>query len=100
LKTIGESTELDKGLIEKIADPLTHLIRNSLDHGLEATDVRIAAGKPAKGTITLRAAHQGGNIVVEVMDDGPGSTAKKFWPKPRSAAFRFPKTQPTMKSGN
>lgn len=72
LKTVGENTELDKGLIEKIADPLTHLVRNSLDHGIEVTEKRIAAGKPAQGTITLRAFHQGGSIVIEVSDDGAG----------------------------
>jgi two-component system, chemotaxis family, sensor kinase CheA len=72
LKVVGESTELDKGLIETISDPLNHLVRNSLDHGLEAPDVRIANGKDPQGTITLRAAHQGGNIVIEVADDGAG----------------------------
>ncbi|MFA6121977.1 MAG: chemotaxis protein CheW [Sideroxydans sp.] len=72
LKTVGEGTELDKGLIEKIADPLTHLVRNSLDHGVESPEKRIAAGKPAKGTITLAASHQGGNVVIEVSDDGGG----------------------------
>jgi len=72
LKTVGEGTELDKGVIEKIADPLTHLVRNSLDHGVEMPDVREAAGKPRRGTVTLRAYHQGGNIMVEVSDDGRG----------------------------
>ncbi|TXI16566.1 MAG: chemotaxis protein CheA [Nitrosomonas sp.] len=72
LKTVGENTELDKSLIEKIADPLTHLVRNSLDHGIETPEKRIAAGKPAQGTITLRAFHQGGSIVIEVSDDGAG----------------------------
>ncbi|MBI5919357.1 MAG: chemotaxis protein CheW [Nitrosomonadales bacterium] len=72
LKTLGEGTELDKGLIEKIADPLTHLIRNSLDHGIEIPEKRLAAGKPAKGTITLNAFHQGSSIVLEVSDDGAG----------------------------
>lgn len=72
LKTIGENTELDKGLIEKIADPLTHLVRNSLDHGVESPEKRVAAGKNAKGTITLAASHQGGNVVIEVSDDGAG----------------------------
>jgi len=72
LVTRGENTELDKGLIEKIADPLTHLVRNSLDHGIESPEKRTAAGKPAKGTITLSASHQGGNIVIEVTDDGAG----------------------------
>jgi two-component system chemotaxis sensor kinase CheA len=72
LKTVGETTELDKGLIEKIIDPLTHLVRNSADHGIEAPAVRIAAGKAANGTITLTAAHQGGSILIEVRDDGAG----------------------------
>lgn len=81
LKQVGEGTELDKGLIEKIADPLTHLIRNSLDHGVEMPDVRIAAGKPAQGTITLRAFHQGGNIVIEVGDDGAGLNREKILDK-------------------
>ena len=78
LKTLGESTELDKALIEKIADPLTHLIRNSLDHGIEMPEKRIAAGKPAHGTITLNAFHQGGNIVIEVSDDGGGLNRGKI----------------------
>jgi two-component system chemotaxis sensor kinase CheA len=81
LKTFGESTELDKGLIEKITDPLTHLIRNSLDHGIETPDKRIAAGKSPKGTITLKASHQGGNIVIEVMDDGAGLNREKLLAK-------------------
>jgi two-component system chemotaxis sensor kinase CheA len=78
LKTVGEGTELDKGLIEKIADPLTHLVRNSLDHGIELPEKRLAAGKDAKGTITLRASHQGGNIVIEVGDDGAGLNRDKI----------------------
>ncbi len=81
LKTLGEGTELDKGLIEKIADPLTHLVRNSLDHGIEAPDKRIAAGKPAKGVITLKASHQGGNILIEVSDDGGGLNRGKILSK-------------------
>ncbi|MDP2788419.1 MAG: chemotaxis protein CheW [Pseudomonadota bacterium] len=72
MKTIGDSTELDKGLIEKITDPMTHLVRNSLDHGIETPDKRIAAGKNPKGTLTLKASHQGGNVVIEVIDDGGG----------------------------
>ncbi len=72
MKTIGENTELDKGLIEKISDPLTHLVRNSLDHGIETPEKRVAAGKSPKGTLTLKASHQGGNIVIEVIDDGAG----------------------------
>ena len=81
LKTVGEGTELDKGLIEKIADPLTHLVRNSLDHGIELPEMRTAAGKPAKGTITLRAFHQGGSIVIEVGDDGAGLNREKILAK-------------------
>jgi two-component system chemotaxis sensor kinase CheA len=72
LKMFGETTELDRGLIEKISDPLTHLVRNAIDHGLEPPDVRIAAGKPASGTVTLKASQRGGNIVIEVTDDGRG----------------------------
>lgn len=83
LKTVGEGTELDKGLIEKIADPLTHLVRNSLDHGVESPQKRLAAGKPATGTITLRAFHQGGNIVIEVGDDGAGLNREKIMAKAR-----------------
>ena len=83
LKTVGENTELDKGLIEKIADPLTHLVRNSLDHGIEVPEKRLAAGKPAHGTITLRAFHQGGSIVIEVNDDGAGLNRGKILAKAR-----------------
>lgn len=81
LRTIGEGTELDKGLIEKIADPLTHLVRNSLDHGIESPEKRIAAGKDPKGTLTLRASHQGGNIVIEVSDDGGGLSRERILAK-------------------
>jgi two-component system chemotaxis sensor kinase CheA len=88
LKMSGETTELDKGLIEKIADPLTHLIRNSLDHGIEMPDKRTAAGKNPTGTITLRAAHQGGNIVIEVGDDGGGLSRSKILAKARERGFQ------------
>ena len=81
LKTIGEGTELDKGLIERIADPLTHLVRNSLDHGVEMPDVRTAKGNPATGTITLKAYHQSGHIVIEVSDDGAGLNRQKILSK-------------------
>jgi len=81
LKTSGEGTELDKGLIERITDPLTHLIRNSLDHGIETPEARRAAGKPETGTITLRASHQGGNIVIEVGDDGAGLNRERILSK-------------------
>jgi two-component system, chemotaxis family, sensor kinase CheA len=83
LKTSGETTELDKNLIERIADPLTHLIRNSLDHGIELPEKRLAAGKSSSGTITLKAYHQGGNIVIEVGDDGAGLPRDKILQKAR-----------------
>jgi two-component system chemotaxis sensor kinase CheA len=79
----GESTELDKGLIERISDPLTHLVRNSLDHGIETPDVRVARGKPAEGTIKLKASHQGGNILIEVGDDGAGLSRDRILSKAR-----------------
>ncbi|HXY06160.1 MAG TPA: chemotaxis protein CheW [Burkholderiaceae bacterium] len=72
LKTVGEATELDKGLIERIIDPLTHLVRNSVDHGLETPERRLAEGKPETGTITLIASQQGGSVLIEVRDDGQG----------------------------
>jgi two-component system chemotaxis sensor kinase CheA len=81
LRTVGEGTELDKGLIEKIADPLVHLVRNSIDHGLEMPDVRRDAGKDETGTITLAASHQGGHIVIEVSDDGRGLNRDKILSK-------------------
>jgi len=81
LQTVGEGTELDKGVIERIADPLTHLVRNAIDHGLETTAQRHAAGKDRTGTITLRAAHQGGHIVIEVADDGRGLSRQKILAK-------------------
>ena len=76
--TLGEATELDKGLVEKITDPLTHLVRNSCDHGVEMPADRLAAGKTETGTITLSAAHQGGSIVIEVRDDGRGLSREKI----------------------
>ncbi len=81
--TQGEATELDKGLVEKITDPLTHLVRNSCDHGVEMPAQRLAAGKPETGTITLSASHQGGSIVIEVRDDGRGLSREKILNKAR-----------------
>ncbi len=72
LKLTGEGTELDKTVLEKISDPLVHLVRNALDHGLEKPEVRIAAGKSETGTIELAAFHEGGNIIIDVKDDGGG----------------------------
>lgn len=82
-QTQGEATELDKGLVEKITDPLTHLVRNSCDHGIEMPGDRLRAGKPEMGTITLSAAHQGGSIVIEVRDDGKGMSREKILSKAR-----------------
>ena len=82
-KTQGEGTELDKGLIEKITDPLTHLVRNSLDHGIEGPDIRAAKGKDPRGNLVLRAFHQGGNVVIEVQDDGAGLNRDRIMSKAR-----------------
>ncbi|MFY8351666.1 chemotaxis protein CheA [Pseudoalteromonas sp. SSM20] len=78
LKLLGEQTELDKTVMEKISDPMVHLVRNSLDHGLETPEQREEAGKPKVGTVTLNAFHQGGNIVIEIMDDGAGLNTQKI----------------------
>jgi len=83
LVTLGEATELDKGLVEKITDPLTHLVRNSCDHGIEMPEERLARGKPEHGTITLSASHQGGSIVIEVRDDGKGMSRERILNKAR-----------------
>ncbi len=72
LKMTGEATEVDKTVIEKIGDPLVHLVRNSLDHGIEMPEERVAAGKPELGTVELNAYHRGGNIIIEIKDDGKG----------------------------
>ena len=79
----GEHTELDKGVIEKLTDPLTHIIRNSIDHGIELPAERIAAGKPAVGTVRMSAFHQGGRIVVEISDDGKGLSRERILAKAR-----------------
>lgn len=78
LEMEGKHTELDKTLLEAIKDPLTHLVRNSLDHGLETPDERIAAGKSAEGVVRLRAYHEGGQVIIEIGDDGGGIDPKKI----------------------
>lgn len=88
--TQGEATELDKGLVEKITDPLTHLVRNSCDHGIELPAERAAKGKPEQGTITLSASHQGGSIVIEVRDDGKGLSRPKLLAKAREKGLDAP----------
>ncbi|WP_162527036.1 chemotaxis protein CheA [Yersinia canariae] len=84
LTLLGSSTELDKSLIERIIDPLTHLVRNSLDHGIEDPETRLAAGKAPVGNLTLSAEHQGGNICIEVLDDGAGLNRQKILAKAQS----------------
>lgn len=74
----GRDTELDKTILEAIKDPLTHLVRNSIDHGIETPEVRLACGKPAEGTLTLRAFHEGGQVTIEVADDGAGIDPEKI----------------------
>ena len=81
LVMVGEQTELDKTVLEKIGDPLTHLVRNSMDHGIETPAERLAAGKSESGTITLKASHQGGNIVIEIIDDGKGLDRERILEK-------------------
>jgi len=81
LTLMGSSTELDKSLIERIIDPLTHLVRNSLDHGIELPENRVAAGKSPVGNLTLSAEHQGGNICIEVTDDGAGLNRERILAK-------------------
>nr|WP_249215730.1 chemotaxis protein CheA [Citrobacter sp. JGM124] len=81
LTLLGSSTELDKSLIERIIDPLTHLVRNSLDHGIETPDKRRAAGKSESGNLILSAEHQGGNICIEVTDDGAGLNRERILAK-------------------
>jgi two-component system chemotaxis sensor kinase CheA len=83
LKMTGEQTELDKTVLEKIGDPLVHLVRNSIDHGIEKQEVRTAAGKPASGVLHLDACHRGGNIAVEVSDDGGGLDRDRILSKAR-----------------
>jgi two-component system chemotaxis sensor kinase CheA len=83
LKVTGDQTELDKTVLEKIGDPLVHLVRNSVDHGIEMPQARAAAGKPAVGVVSLEAYHKGGNIVVEVSDDGGGLQQERILAKAR-----------------
>ena len=89
-QTEGEATELDKGLVEKITDPLTHLVRNSCDHGIEMPAERVAKGKSVTGTITLAASHQGGSILIEVRDDGKGLSRARLLAKARERGIDAP----------
>lgn len=76
--TVGEATEVDKTQVERLSDPLTHMIRNAIDHGIEASDKRIAAGKPAEGVIQLSAEHRSGNVLIEISDDGAGLNRERI----------------------
>ncbi len=84
LRLTGEQTELDKTVLEKIGDPLVHLVRNSIDHGIESSEARVAAGKSPVGTVHLDASHRGGNIAVEIRDDGAGLNKERILAKARS----------------
>jgi two-component system chemotaxis sensor kinase CheA len=90
LRTSGEATELDKGVIEKIVDPLVHLVRNAIDHGLELPAERRTAGKDETGTITLTAVHQGGYIVIEIGDDGRGLDRERILRKAAERGLQVP----------
>jgi two-component system, chemotaxis family, sensor kinase CheA len=83
LETVGESTEVDRSIIERLSDPLTHIIRNSVDHGIELPADRLAAGKSEEGTVRLAAEHRGGRIVIEVRDDGAGINPERVLKKAR-----------------
>jgi two-component system chemotaxis sensor kinase CheA len=95
LRLSGEDTELDRSLIEEINDPLVHMIRNSVDHGIELPRQREAQGKPAQGVIHLRAGHQGGNIVIEIADDGAGLNKERILAKGIEAGLVSPEAQPS-----
>ncbi|MDR5172555.1 chemotaxis protein CheW [Methylobacillus flagellatus] len=92
--TNGAATELDKGLIERIVDPLTHLVRNSIDHGIESPEVRAAAGKSPVGRLSLSAGHQGGNIIIEVSDDGGGLNRERILNKAKSSGLSVSDSMP------
>jgi len=92
--TRGAATELDKGLIERIVDPLTHLVRNSVDHGIEMPEMRRAKNKDEAGKLTLSAAHQGGNIVIEVSDDGGGLNRDRILAKAKQQGLSVSDTMP------
>ncbi|HQT84091.1 MAG: chemotaxis protein CheA [Acidiphilium sp. 37-64-53] len=93
LLTDGEGTEVDKTVIERIADPLTHMIRNAIDHGLEPTDARLAAGKPEEGVVKLTALHRSGRIVIEVADDGAGINRERVKAKAVEKGLIAPEAQ-------
>ena len=81
LEMVGRDTELDKTILEAVKDPLTHVVRNAVDHGIETPDERVAAGKPREGTLTLRAFHEGGQVNIEISDDGAGIDSERILAK-------------------
>ena len=93
LRTEGESTEVDKTVVELLADPLTHMIRNAVDHGLETPEKRVAAGKPPEGTVRLAAAHRSGRIIIEISDDGAGINRQRVLQKAVSQGLVAPDAQ-------
>jgi two-component system chemotaxis sensor kinase CheA len=95
LKLCGENTELDKTVLEKIGDPLVHLVRNALDHGMELPEKRLAAGKSETGTLELNAFHEGGSIIIEVKDDGAGLNKTRILAKARERGLVEPDAQLT-----
>ncbi len=90
----GKETELDRTIIEAIKDPLTHIVRNSIDHGIETPEVRVAAGKPAQGRLFLRAFHEGGQVNIEITDDGGGIDVEACAPRRSSAR---PRSRPSRR---
>ena len=93
----GGATEIDKGLIEKLVDPLTHLIRNSVDHGIEMPDVRAASGKPKTGTVLLNAEQRGGSIIITITDDGAGLNRERILAKAISSGLDVSEDMPDAK---
>jgi two-component system, chemotaxis family, sensor kinase CheA len=100
LKLIGEQTELDKTVLERIGDPLVHLVRNSIDHGIEMPEVRVAAGKPAAGTVRLEAFHRGSAIIIEVSDDGQGLDSERILAKARARGLVAANETPSQEAIN
>ena len=90
LETVGETTEVDRSIIERLSDPLTHIIRNSVDHGIESPADRVAAGKNEEGIVRLSAGHRGGRIVIEISDDGAGINTERVLKKARESGLVSP----------